>query len=197
MKPFTEEVCVAGAQIMLEEIQSRLSELVGDNIIGNDKPWEDMYVCSACRPDKFSLHAVMGRLFVDRSFLSGPVVAYKIARLFSIRNVIWLLWSDDTRRWKTPEGRFCIKSLMIEDLLASTPRYRCQRDTVIDKCVYLRKHLMRMPGCAKPDGSWPLHPIPIPRDVSLLDTRPVAVAPSEYDPLRMIIEVGDFSTKTT
>ena len=65
VKPFTEEVCAAGAQIMLEEIQSRLSELVGDEIIGDDKPWEDMYVCSACRPDKFSLHAVMGRLFVD------------------------------------------------------------------------------------------------------------------------------------
>ena len=50
---------------MLEEIQSRLSELVGDNVIGDDKPWEDMYVCSACRPDKVSLHAEMGRLFVD------------------------------------------------------------------------------------------------------------------------------------
>ena len=89
---------------MLEEIQSRLSELVGDDVIGDDKPWEDMYVCSACRPDKFSLHAVMGRLFVDRCFLSGPVVAYKVARLFSIRNVIWLLWSDDKRRWKNPRG---------------------------------------------------------------------------------------------
>ena len=169
-EPFTEEICATGVRVVLTEIKLSIQRIMGSDVESGDTPWNDLYVTSGCRPGKFSLHVVMGRIFFDRSYLSCPIVVYEIARFFVMSNVIWLLWSNDISLWETPEGRFRLRCLMIDDLMANPCRFKGMRDSVFDEGVYAKRHLLRLPGTAKPDGCHPLHPVQIPNDLANFET---------------------------
>jgi hypothetical protein len=94
-KAFTEDICSAGLRIMLAHLNTSLKSLMGDDVVADDIPWDDLFVTSGCRGEKFSLHVVVGRIFFDRSFLSCPIIVFEIARFFVMSNLTWLLWDDD------------------------------------------------------------------------------------------------------
>ena len=183
-EPFTESVCRAGMRILLAYIKQFLKKRIENYVTDvNDKPWDEIYVCSGCRSDKFSLHVVLGRIFFDRVFISCPLVVFEIARYFVMKNVVWLLRSDDRSRWYTPEGEFRLRCLMLEELMTNTNRFRGMRDSVFDEGVYSRRHPLRLPGCRKPAGDSPLpiHPVAVPTDLNDMESTPPQMMMNDSD----------------
>ena len=176
-KPLSEEECYAGLKVMLSELKVAMARLIGNDVVSeDDAPWDGLFVTSRCRPEKFSLHVVFERIFFDRVYLSGPLIAYEVARMFVMKNVMWLLATNRSFRWSTPEGQFRIRCLMLEGLMNDIGRFAGIKDSCIDEQVYSPMHFMGIAGTNKDDGSWPLHPIypggkPIPSDLNEMDDR--------------------------
>ena len=186
--PFTEEICVAGARVVLEHLKLGVETLIGGKVREGDCPWDDIYVTSGCRAGKFSLHVVFGRIFCERNHLSAPCIVHEFARQWSMFNLVTLLWTDGDRFWETPEGRFRLRCLMADDLTTATGRFKARNDTLFDEGVYDMKHLLRLPGSPKSDGRFALHPLDIPQDA-----RDFAVGEGLGNATVMITEQNDFA----
>ena len=167
-KEFDEEMCLAGAKVLIGHTKKILQRLIETDIEENDNPWDEIYVTSGCRSDKFSLHMVFNRILCDRSYLSAPIIVHEIARHWTMMNTVWFMWGDNLTLWSTAEGRFRLHCLMIDKLMNPTDRFYGHNDSVFDEGVYGPRHMLRLPGAAKSDGQHPLHPIVIPNNINQL-----------------------------
>ena len=168
-EPFTNEECSKGLISVLRHVRGTLKRLIGADLKSQtDAPWEAMNVCSACRPDKFSLHIVMGDIYCDRATLTMPLVVHEIARSWQMK-CIYLLLTCREEEWGSESGRFYMRNLNMGGLLNDRMRFKAYNDTAFDEGVYSKRHFLRMPGANKVLNGHTLRPMDIPSDMSLID----------------------------
>ena len=160
---FSEAVCGAGTYVVLVHVKSILRALLHGEVDEDNHPVDDIKLLSGCRPNKFSLHLMMDRIYCDRFLLSMPIIVSEIARFWSIDNAYWLLTHQ--HQWNTPLGKFRIRALMMEDMVTNQGFYRGVNDTLWDELFYTYKRFCRTIGAVKPGCVYPLHPIPVPKNL--------------------------------
>ena len=157
-KDFNEAYCQLGYCVMTGFIKEMLKRLIGSDVVGDNDPWEGMFVSTRCRADKFSLHIVMQDIYCDRASRSMPVIVFEIARQFTMMNTLWLLKNEHL--WHTNQGIFRMRCLMMESMQNDQGRFKGQSDTIFDEGVYSPGHLFGAPGACKPGSTVPMTPVP-------------------------------------
>ena len=159
-----EDVCAAGLRVAKEAIAVTLERILPRNISGDDgydqyKPdssclANDMRVLTGCRASKFSLHVMMDNVYCADLTSDMAQVAYEISREFTWNNSTWII--NNQEHWDTPEGKFRIRALMVNDMLniramksarqgdaPPPPIFLGINDTMVDEGIYVDRHLMR------------------------------------------------------
>ena len=160
---FTEDVCGAGTYVVLVHVKAVLRALLHGEVNEPNHPVDDIKLLSGCRPNKFSLHVMMDRIYCDRFLLSMPIIVSEIARFWSIDNAYWLLTHQN--EWHTDLGKFRLRALMMEEMVTDQGFYTGINDTLWDERVYSFKRFVRCIGAVKPGCVYPLHAIEVPKDL--------------------------------
>ena len=166
----SEEECVAGYKVIKDFIMT----WIPGNLCCDEN---DISVLTGCRPSKFSLHICIQHILCDSSAVSMPLVAFEIARSFSVKNMEWVMTCDDDQ-WESPEGKFRVRALMLEtmgEMGLSAFLYKGFDDTPFDEAIYSKNHLLRAAGACKVN--------------SMTD----ALAPVDQQEPKMMNRGGDFS----